>query len=248
LAAAPPGVLDGQNGARLRDDPKAPAHMVSEVEARHAALPAFARDRRSIPVSVKTRIGYEAPEINEWIPRLLEAQPAAIALHGRTLRQAYSGAADWDALGRAAELAHSTGIPLLGNGDVTSLADAEQRIADHGLAGALIGRASYGNPLVFRPQQADPHALLHIALEHAELYEQTFSRQKRYYFIPMRKHLSWYVRGVPSAAHLRRELMQVRSRAEATTLLSDYLESWRVRAAAQASRGMSTQHAVQATA
>ncbi|MGL4648712.1 MAG: tRNA dihydrouridine synthase, partial [Caldilineaceae bacterium] len=111
LAETRAGVEAWRNGARLRDDPQTPAHLVAAVEARHAQLPAWARERRTIPVSLKTRIGYEEPEVESWIPALLEGEPAAIALHGRTLRQAYSGHADWEAIGRAAEFARAAGIP-----------------------------------------------------------------------------------------------------------------------------------------
>jgi len=235
LAETKAGVEDWRSGASLRDDRKTPRHLVAEVEARHERLPAFARERRAIPVSVKTRIGYEEPEVEHWISTLLEEEPAALALHGRTLRQAYAGHADWQAIGRAAELARAAGVPILGNGDVRSLADAEQRVRTFGLDGALIGRASYGNPFVFRQTQAggpdpvaDSRALLHIALEHAHLYEESFGHRKRYYFLPMRKHLSWYIRGLPSASHLRRELVEVKSLAEASSILRNYLVHWRV--------------------
>lgn len=247
LAATKAGVEAWRNGARLRDDPHTPPRLVAEVEARHAQLPEFARARRAIPVSVKTRIGYEEPDVEHWISTLLEGEPAALALHGRTLRQGYGGSADWDAIGRAAELARSAGVPLLGNGDLRSLAEGRQRVADYGVAGALIGRASSGNPFVFcdasagksapgapegsAPEgsaPADGRVLLQIALEHAQLYEDSFGHRHRYYFIPMRKHLSWYVRGLPSAAHLRRELLAVESRAQATALLLNYLAHWRV--------------------
>ena len=117
VAATRAGVREWRNGATVRDDPGVPRRIVAAVEARHARLPAHAQARRAVPVSVKTRIGYEKPEVDEWIPRLLECEPAAIAVHGRTLRQGYSGAADWDAIGRAAELARGV-APLLGNGDV----------------------------------------------------------------------------------------------------------------------------------
>jgi nifR3 family TIM-barrel protein len=235
LSETKAGVEDWRNGKRLRDDRQTPAHLVAEVEARQARLPAWARERRAIPVSLKTRIGYELPDVAAWVSTLLEGEPAAIALHGRTLRQGYGGLADWEAIARGAELARTAGVPVLGNGDVASWHDAMVKSAAYGLAGVLIGRASYGYPFVFRPPQqhaGDPQAqgraLLDIALEHAQLYEGSFGQRKRYYFLPMRKHLSWYVRGLPSASHLRRELVEVHSLAEATTILQHYMAHWRV--------------------
>ena len=101
-------------------------------------------------------------------------------------------------------LSHGSGTLILGNGDIRSLDDAYQRIADYGVDGVLIGRASYGNPFVFQPDgekilEADKYRLLHIALEHAQVYEQSFSHLERYQFVPMRKHLGWYAHDIPAA-------------------------------------------------
>jgi nifR3 family TIM-barrel protein len=239
------GVADWRNGATVRDCTDLPAAMVAEIEARHRALPAAFQQPRPIPVSVKTRIGYDRCQVREWIPQILESEPAALALHGRTLTQGYTGEADWEAIGCAAELAHAAGIPLLGNGDLESLTDAYGRIAHYGVDGALIGRASYGNPFVFRqgadagPVSADPDSLryeiLQIAIEHARLYEATLSHLARYHFLPMRKHLGWYVRHLPGASHLRRTLTLTSSLNEAVTAVQEYLayrQAWHEQAQA----------------
>jgi tRNA-dihydrouridine synthase B len=232
VRAAQQGVQDWYNGAAVRDCIGIPDALAEEVEARHRRLPDVYRQRRPIPVSVKTRIGYDAPQVASWIPRLLETEPAAISIHGRTLRQGYAGQSDWDAIGCAAELAQGTRTVMLGNGDIDSLADAHRRIQHAGVDGALIGRASYGNPYVFH-EEAEPvpswdpgeekYEALHIALEHARLYEESFGHLERYRFLPMRKHLGWYVRHLPGASHLRRTLTQTSSLHEAITAIEDYL-------------------------
>ena len=230
VRAAKLGVRQWQDGATVRDDLGVPPHLVAQVEAFAAQLPAAYRQPRPIPISLKTRIGYEEPAVDEWIPRILESEPAAIALHGRTLRQGYSGMADWHAIGRAAELAHAAGVPLLGNGDARSLEDAHQRSADYGLSGVLIGRASYGNPFVFQPGGApaalagDPYRLLHIAVEHARLHEAIISRDRPQRFLGMRKHLGWYAHNLPGASGLRRDLVRTSSAAEVEALIARYLE------------------------
>jgi tRNA-dihydrouridine synthase len=228
IAATRAGIADWQNGATLSDDRGVPTAFAAAVEARRARLPAAYQQRRAIPVSVKTRIGYERPQVEEWIPRVLESEPAALALHGRTLRQGYAGHADWEAIGRAADLARGTRTLMLGNGDVASLDDAHQKTASYGLDGVLIGRAAYGNPFVFGPAHgAAPRDILrplHLALEHARLYEATFGRLPHYRFIPMRKHLSWYVRSMPSASHLRRELVHANSLADVEAIVERYLQ------------------------
>jgi tRNA-dihydrouridine synthase len=232
VAATKAGVDDWCNGRSLADDPAVPRRFVTRVAARRAALPAAYQVRRALPVSVKTRIGYEMPEVDEWIPRLLESEPVAIAIHGRTLRQAYTGSADWEAIGHAAELARGSATLMLGNGDVESRDDAEARARAYGLDGVLIGRGSYGNPFIFSDRGAPPqngpdparsHLRMQIALEHAWLYEETFRDLPRYRFIPMRKHLNWYVRGVHSAAHIRQALMRTSSPQEAEAVLRPYL-------------------------
>lgn len=238
------GVQDWQNGATVHHCVDIPAKLAAQVEARHERLPAEYRARRPIPVSVKTRIGYEASQVETWIPQVLESEPVALTIHGRTLVQGYTGEADWDAIGRAAEIAAGTGILILGNGDLRDLQDAYRRIALYGLDGALIGRASYGNPHVFRPttepkQQAthsdhpgaehDKYEILRIARAHIQLYDMTFSQLDRYHFLPMRKHLSWYVRQLPGASHLRRTLTLTSSADEAVAAIDEYLayrEQW----------------------
>jgi tRNA-dihydrouridine synthase B len=228
IRAVQEGIRDWQNGATLADCPDLHRPFSAYVLAQHQQLPAAYQQRRPIPVSVKTRIGYETPVIDEWIPRLLAMQPAAITIHGRTLRQAYKGQADWDEIGRAAELAKGTGTLILGNGDVTGRADALARIAQYGVDGVLIGRASFGNPFVFQAEEppAQRQTLIQIALEHARFYEQTYRHHQRYWFIPMRKHLGWYIKEIRGASHLRASLMQVNSATEAITLIRQQIERY----------------------
>ena len=228
IQAVQDGIQDWQNGATVASCPNISRTFIPYTETWHEHLPAAYRQRRPIPVSVKTRIGYDSPVVDAWIPRLLEMEPAAITLHGRTLRQAYSGRADWDQISRAAELAKGANTLILGNGDVASLADAESRADTYGVDGILIGRASMGKPFLFRkdePVQEEIEKtnygpdLSHIALEHAYLYEQTFRTYAHYRFLPMRKHLAWYIRDVRGANHLRASLVQTRSPQEAEALL-----------------------------
>lgn len=223
------GVEQWCNGARLRDDAGVPRSLVADVEARVARLPAHYPQRRMIPISVKTRIGYDSPQVRDWIPQVLECEPAAIAIHGRTLRQAYGGSADWDEIAIAAELARPTSTLLLGNGDIKSLAEGKARSAEYGVDGFLIGRGSYGNPFVFREEAAnmglleEKYHLLQIMLEHAHLYEDCYGARDNYRFLPMRKHLTWYVRSLPSANHLRRELVHTFSPRDVEAILQEYL-------------------------
>jgi tRNA-dihydrouridine synthase len=230
VRAVKTGIADWCNGASVRDCAGVPAFIARLVETHAAELPAACQARRAIPVSIKTRIGDDQPTVAEWIPQLLEAGPAAIAIHGRTLRQAYGGRADWDEIARAAEMARGTGVLILGNGDVSSWSEAQRRSAAYGLDGILIGRAACGNPFVFEAEPDseqvaanDRYRGLRVASEHAQFYAAAFGHLPYYYFLPMRKHLAWYAHHLPGAGSLRRDLLQVHSAGEAVALLNRYL-------------------------
>jgi tRNA-dihydrouridine synthase len=115
--------------------------------------------RESIPVSVKTRIGYYGNEVEAWIGFLIKQDVACIALHGRTYKQMYTGKADWQAIGRAKELIDLESISnptfskplLLGNGDIQSLEQAQEYCDKYKVDGVLIGRAFLGRPWLLTP-------------------------------------------------------------------------------------------------
>ena len=104
-------------------------------------LPNNKISRDEIPVSVKTRIGYDAPITESWIGNLDKAKPDWIAVHGRTLKQMYCGKADWDEIAKAVQ---SISSPVLANGDVNTPEDAIKILEVTKAAGTLIGRASFG--------------------------------------------------------------------------------------------------------
>lgn len=194
-------------------------------------------DRRTIPVSVKTRLGYDQVVINDWIPSLLSESPAAITLHGRTLAQYYRGEADWEAIARAAEIVRGSDTILLGNGDIRSAATAVRRIRETGVHGVLLGRVAMGNPWIFstcesiraaartgQAPPADPSVSVSekftVALEHAEYFDRHRGRLR---FRAVRKHLAAYCRAFPNAAELCRRLMQVESLDELESVLQPVL-------------------------
>lgn len=221
VLATKQGITDWHNGATATDCPDITPDIASHVKDRHDLLPSVAQSRdRSIPISVKTRIGYSQEVISDWIPNLLAVEPAAISVHGRTLKQQYGGLANWEAIGKAAELASQTQTLILGNGDVTSLADAQTKAETFKLAGTLIGRAAMGNPYVFKAKEyTRPASTFEIAVEHAQLYEATYKNHEKYNFLPMRKHLGWYVRDVHNASQIRIELFQTNTSQEVAEVL-----------------------------
>jgi tRNA-dihydrouridine synthase B len=228
VRAVKSGIRDWYNGATVCDCSEVPPFITRLVESRAAELPLDQQRRRMIPVSIKTRVGYEVPQVESWIPRLLETEPAAVAIHGRTLRQAYGGHADWDKIGCAAAIARGSGVAILGNGDVQSSGEAQRRVDEYGLDGVLIGRAACGNPFVFEPRSAPGKdtRCLEVAIEHVEWYEAAFGQLPYYHFLPMRKHLAWYARHAPHTTALRRRLLQVHTAAEAVAILQHQWHSY----------------------
>jgi len=236
------GIEDYAQGKRAKDCQDIVPAIVEEVTTRHTKLPLQYQQPREVPVSVKTRIGYSQKIVEQWVATLLTEHPAAITLHGRTLTQQYSGLADWDEIAKGAALCKTAGVICLGNGDVHSLAEAKQKVTQYGVDGVLIGRASMGNPFVFvqDPENEDFNAQelvdpktgeinkevatnrFAIAVEHAKLYEDTYKHKEQYNFLPMRKHLGWYVTHIPQAAEIRQEMFKTTSAQEVEALFERY--------------------------
>ncbi len=201
--------------------------------------------RHMLPVSVKTRLGYDSVIIERWISHLLEERPAAITVHGRTLEQMYRGEADWNAIARAVALARGTGTWLLGNGDLRSMQDVVTRIRETGVHGVLVGRGALGSPWFFRTKdaaralaivqgdgEAEPVSSLSVEadlakrfgvmIEHARQFETIFGVA---HFPRMRKHLGWYCKGFPHAASLRASMVRASSVLDVQRILEEYLRS-----------------------
>ena len=176
-----------------------------------------------IPVSVKTRIGYELADPSWW--EFLAGQNlAAVTIHGRTFRQLYQGKADWEAIGEAAKIIKSDKTIFLGNGDVDSMENAKLKIENYGVDGVLIGRAAGGNPWVFDPKfQITNHKLqlrFEVMLEHCRKFEEIFPQDR---FFIMRKHLSWYARGFDGASELRQKLVLTNSADEVEEVSLEFI-------------------------
>jgi tRNA-dihydrouridine synthase B len=237
IQATKAGVDDYYNGKRASDCANITPQIAHEVKQRHALLPLSYQNRHQdsnasrVPVSVKTRVGFGEKVVEWWVSTLLEQEPAAICVHGRTLKQQYGGQADWEEIAKGVPLCAQTKTRYLGNGDVHTYEQAIEKCTTYGVDGVLIGRASFGNPFVFKPENEMPNAsqesntlpdIYSIAIEHAKLFEKTYQDGERYSFLPMRKHLGWYIKAIPQASEIRQKIYQTNTSEEVVALLTEY--------------------------
>ena len=161
----------------------------------------------SIPLSVKTRTGFDCDELETWIPLLLDAKLDALTIHARTKKEMSDVPARWDDVARVVRMAKGTETVIIGNGDVCDLADAKQKASETGADGVMIGRAIFGNPWAFERSGKSPtiEEKLRALVEHTRLYEATWGSTKS--FDLMKKHYKAYANGFPNASDLRAELM-----------------------------------------
>ncbi|HBP51637.1 MAG: tRNA-dihydrouridine synthase [Candidatus Shapirobacteria bacterium GW2011_GWE1_38_10] len=159
-------------------------------------------------ISVKTRLGISADTTDTWIPFLLSHHLDFLTLHGRTLKQGYSGTANWDSIAKAAKLAKKAGTIFFGNGDVESRSQALDYCKKYGVNGVLIGRAAMGNPWAFNDKKPDLREKFSAMLLHAKNFTDIFPARR---FDPLRRHFLLYVSGHPAAKELRMEIVKLTS-------------------------------------
>jgi len=177
----------------------------------------------SIPLSVKTRTGFDRDELETWIPTLLDSNIDALTIHARTKKEMSDVPARWEDVARVVFMAKGTETIIIGNGDVCDLADARQKAHETGVDGIMIGRAIFGNPWVFERSGKIPtvEEKLRALVEHSLLYESTWGTTKS--FDLMKKHYKAYANGFPNASDLRVRLMACQNAHEVAEIIEDFL-------------------------
>jgi len=203
-----PKVVNNGEGSALMKDPKLAEEILTKL------VKAINK-----PVTVKIRKGFNDANVNAVeIARIAEScGVAAVAVHGRTREQYYSGKADWDIIGAVKD---AVKIPVIGNGDVVDAHSAKALLEQTGCDGVMIGRAAQGNPWIFRevvtfletgviPPKPTPQQVKETVIRHANLqlkYKGEYTGVRE-----MRKHLSWYTAGYPNSARFRQMINSMES-------------------------------------
>ncbi|WP_239619022.1 tRNA dihydrouridine synthase DusB [Cohnella mopanensis] len=217
-----PKVTKCDAGARWLLDPKKIYEMVS-----------YAADAAKKPVTVKMRIGWDDAHIYavENAQAVERAGGAAVSVHGRTREQLYTGKANWDIL---RDVKQAVNIPVIGNGDVFSPEDAKRLLEHTNCDGVMIGRGALGNPwMLYRTvhylttgellPDPSPAEKIRIAVLHLDRLSDL--KGENVAVREMRKHLAWYLKGLPDSAMVKNSIMDLTSRSEVVSILDNYVRT-----------------------
>ncbi len=187
-----------------------------------------------LPVSIKTRIGFNTVEIETWIPNLLSSKFAALTVHLRTRKEMSKVPAHWEYVKRIVELRNeiSPETLIIGNGDVLTLSDARRKVEETGCDGVMIGKGIFGNPWLFAEALPTHQEKLRVLIEHTKLFEELLPHKS---FAIMKKHFKAYLSGKVLAAtdvssfngvsKLRARLMEAENAFQAEQIINNYLKN-----------------------
>lgn len=203
------------------------AAHIKDMENAKRVIEAAREGAPNIPISVKTRIGYNKVEINTWIAFLLEQKLPALTVHLRTRKEMSDVPAHWELMKSIVELRDriSPETLIIGNGDVYSIEEGKKRILESGCDGVMVGRGIFGNPWFFSGKvlsDISPKERLTVMLEHTKAFDSLLGNIKN--FAIMKKHFKAYVSGWDGSKELRVKLMETSTYDEVEKIVKDYLK------------------------
>ncbi len=225
---------------RVVEKQGAGAKLILNPRLAQELIAAAKRGAPTLPVSVKTRLGYNKDTLEEWLPALLVAEPAAIAIHARTRKEMSKVPAHWERIKKAVEIRDEmkSKTLIIGNGDMLSIDDAHAKAQETGADGIMLGRAIFGRPWLFSSEKGsrsgkmngsptparEPFSelgfRLRVLVEHAKLFEELLGDVKN--FAIMKKHFKAYVAS-PGAKELRIALMEANNAMEVEQMIERFL-------------------------
>jgi len=204
------------SGAALIKNPKLARELIRSAKKGSGGL----------PVSVKTRVGYNKRELTTWIPEILAENPAALIIHARTRKEMSKVPAKWEDVAEVVMLAKGTETIIVGNGDVETLTQGEDLAVSTGADGIMIGRGIFGNPWLFNkdvlPNSISTDERLRVMVEHTKLFEELLGFKN---FAIMKKHYKAYANGFACAKELRIKLMEATGSNDVEKTVNEFLKS-----------------------
>ncbi len=200
---------------------RAGAAMIKDPKLAKKIIQAVKEGGGGLPVSVKTRLGYNKVD-EEWIKFLLGEDLAALTVHLRTRKEMSNVPAHWDLMQRVVEIRDEVNKEtlILGNGDVEDTNNARRKCKDSGCDGAMLGRAIFGNPWLFSAYVPSLQEKLEVMIEHTKLFEKILGKHKN--FAIMKKHYKAYVNGFDGAKELRVKLMEAENADQVEAITNDF--------------------------
>ncbi|MFT5179740.1 MAG: nifR3 family TIM-barrel protein [Candidatus Paceibacteria bacterium] len=207
---------------------KAGASLMRDYKLARELVKACKRGAPKLPVSVKTRTGYNSDQLEEWLRELLKENPATVTIHARTRKEMSKVPANWERIKRAVEIRDElkSETLIIGNGDVTNLEEAEARVKESRCDGVMIGRGIFGNPWLFNKkinrEDVSIKERLEVMLEHTKLFEEKLPHKS---FAVMKKHYKAYVDGFDGAKELRVRLMESQNSGEVQDIVKEFIKN-----------------------